>query len=57
MPLARLTQYQHCLFRRNDMRTRWSVPNGGCDGESAADEFARKRKAWRDKVDAQGELE
>jgi hypothetical protein len=25
MPLARLAQYQHCLLRRNGVRTLWSV--------------------------------
>jgi hypothetical protein len=24
MPLARLAQYQHCLLRRNEVRTSWS---------------------------------
>ena len=24
MPLSRLAQYQHCLFRRNAVRTTWS---------------------------------
>jgi hypothetical protein len=24
MPLARLAQYQHCLLRRNGVRTNWS---------------------------------
>ena len=25
MPLARLAQYQHCLLRRNGVRTEWSL--------------------------------
>ena len=25
MPLARLVQYQHCLLRRNGVRTEWSA--------------------------------
>ncbi len=25
MPLARLAQYQHCLLRRNGVRTTWSA--------------------------------
>jgi hypothetical protein len=25
MPLARLVQYQHCLLRRNGVRTDWSA--------------------------------
>ncbi len=29
MPLARLAQYQHCLLRRNGVRTNWS-----CAGNS-----------------------
>ena len=28
MPLARLAQYQHCLLRRNGMRTTWSRADG-----------------------------
>ena len=26
MPLARLAQYQHCLLRRNGLRSHWSTP-------------------------------
>jgi len=29
MPLARLAQYQHCLLRRNGVRTHWSGAWGG----------------------------
>jgi hypothetical protein len=29
MPLARLAQYQHCLLRRNGMRTHWSATGEG----------------------------
>jgi hypothetical protein len=28
MPLARLAQYQHCLLRRNGVRTHWSNSSG-----------------------------
>jgi len=28
MPLARLAQYQHCLLRRNGVRTIWSRSDG-----------------------------
>jgi hypothetical protein len=29
MPLARLAQYQHCLLRRNGVRTSWSQTETG----------------------------
>jgi hypothetical protein len=29
MPLARLAQYQHCLMRRNGVRTNWSCAVAG----------------------------
>ena len=29
MPLARLAQYQHCLLRRNGVRTHWSITGTG----------------------------
>lgn len=29
MPLARLAQYQHCLLRRNGVRTNWSQSETG----------------------------
>ena len=29
MPLARLAQYQHCLLRRNGVRTGWSHEKSG----------------------------
>jgi hypothetical protein len=29
MPLARLFQYQHCLLRRNGVRTNWSQSETG----------------------------
>ncbi|MCX6876387.1 MAG: hypothetical protein NTW21_21640 [Verrucomicrobia bacterium] len=29
MPLARLAEYQHCLLRRNGVRTHWSGGGGG----------------------------
>jgi hypothetical protein len=29
MPLARLFQYQHCLLRRNGVRTAWSCAGTG----------------------------
>jgi hypothetical protein len=32
MPLALLAQYQHCLLRRNGVRTRWSDPMEGGSG-------------------------
>jgi hypothetical protein len=29
MPLARLAQYQHCLLRRNGVRTSWTASQQG----------------------------
>ena len=53
MPMARLAQYQHCLFRRNAVRTMWCEPTNSADGrESAEDEFTRMRQSWRAAVDS-----
>ena len=47
MPLARLAQYQHCLLRRNGVRTNWS--NAGSIGIGAAEQIARLRIQWNSK--------
>ena len=58
MPMARLAQYQHCLFRRNAVRTRWCEPTNDTDGrESAEDEFNRMRQSWQASVDSAEEDE
>ena len=43
MPLARLVQYQHCLLRRNGVRTEWS--NLGQNG-TATDQWNAIKHAW-----------
>jgi hypothetical protein len=43
MPLARLTQYQHCLLRRNAVRTEWG--NKGGMG-TATDQWNAIKQAW-----------
>jgi len=43
MPLARLTQYQHCLLRRNGVRTELS--NQGRMG-TATDQWNAIKQAW-----------
>jgi hypothetical protein len=51
MPLARLSQYQHCLFRRNGIRTRWA---NSIQGESLSlkDRLADLRLKWKESVDS-----
>jgi hypothetical protein len=44
MPLARLAQYQHCLLRRNGVRTRWSDPMEG--GFSLKHQLEALRLGW-----------
>jgi hypothetical protein len=44
MPLARLAQYQHCLLRRNGVRTHWSATGGG--GTSLRDQLEALRLQW-----------
>ena len=53
MPLARLAQYQHCLLRRNDVRTHWS--NSGAVGSTLRDQLEALRQQWRGTVDDQDE--
>jgi hypothetical protein len=50
MPLAKLAQYQHCLLRRNGVRTRWSSSND--ETASIGDQLAALRLQWRESVDA-----
>jgi hypothetical protein len=44
MPLARLAQYQHCLLRRNGVRTSWSQTNTGMP--SLREQLEALRKGW-----------
>ena len=53
MPLARLAQYQHCLFRRNSVRTRWS--NANPDGTDLREQIRALRLQWRGAVDSDSE--
>jgi len=52
MPLARLAQYQHCLLRRNGVRTNRSSTGSGGD---LAQQIAMLRLQWRESVDADDE--
>ena len=45
MPLARLAQYQHCLLRRNGVRTSWSAATG--EASDLRERMARFRELWR----------
>ena len=45
MSLARLAQYQHCLFRRNGVRTRWS--NAGTGQGTLRDQLDALRLQWK----------
>ncbi len=45
MPLARLAQYQHCLLRRNGVRTSWSASEAG--GSSLRDHLETLREQWQ----------
>jgi hypothetical protein len=42
MPLSRLAQYQHCLLRRNGVRTNWS----GTGGTSLREQLEVLRGKW-----------
>lgn len=44
MPLSRLAQYQHCLLRRNGVRTGWSLDYG--EGQSSQAKFEWLQRAW-----------
>ena len=45
MPLARLAQYQHCLFRRNGVRTHWS--STGTGQSTLRDQLDTLRLQWK----------
>ena len=51
MPLARLAQYQHCLFRRNAVRTTWS--NSAPGSISLQEQLENLRRQWRGAVDGE----
>jgi len=51
MPLARLAQYQHCLFRRNSVRTTWSSSSSG--STSLKEQLENLRLQWRGAVDSE----
>ena len=53
MPLARLAQYQHCLFHRNAIRIRWSSEE--TDGMDLREQMQALRLQWRASVDAEDE--
>jgi len=44
MPLARLAQYQHCLLRRNGVRTHWSASGEGVT--NLREQLQALRKQW-----------
>jgi hypothetical protein len=45
MPLSRLAQYQHCLFRQNSVRTHWS--NSSTGTTSLKDQLEALRNQWK----------
>ena len=51
MPLARLAQYQHCLLRRNGVRTNWG--HSGDEGGDLREQLKALRGRWtnEDQVD------
>jgi len=51
MPLARLAQYQHCLLRRNGVRTRWSAT--GEVGTSLREQLEALRLKWNPAGDSE----
>jgi hypothetical protein len=52
MPLARLAQYQHCLLRRNGVRTHWSNNSSGSTG--LRDQVANLRRQWCGPLELRG---
>ena len=46
LPLARMAQYQHCLLRRNGVRTGW-IRQAGHDSSSVTSLLASLRGQWR----------
>jgi len=55
MPLARLAQYQHCLLRRNGVRTHWSATREG--GTSLREQLEALRLQWNRVDDFSGTQE
>jgi hypothetical protein len=47
MPLARLAQYQHCLLRRNGVRTFWM--SRGVDIMRTMENLSIMKNVWRPK--------
>ncbi len=45
MPLARLAQYQHCLLRRNGVRTSWS--SAGTEQTTLREQLEALRSQYR----------
>ena len=45
MPLARLAQYQHCLLRRNGVRTNWG--SAGTGQGTLQDQLEALRVQWK----------
>ena len=50
MPLARLAQYQHCLLRRNGLRTHWSAKGEG--GTSLREQLESLRMRWAESAES-----
>jgi hypothetical protein len=44
MPLARLAQYQHCLLRRNGVRTNWG--HSGDEKRGLREQLEGLRERW-----------
>ena len=55
MPLARLAQYQHCLLRRNGVRTKWGAATG--EASDLRERMAGFREQWRESGKFGGEAE
>ena len=53
MPLAKVAQYQHCIFRRNDIRTRWSTVGEGA--KPLKEILSTVKNRWNEAVDSDQE--
>ena len=53
MPLARLAQYQHCLLRRNGIRTVWS--GAAAETITLKQQIEALRLQWHSPVDDEQE--
>jgi hypothetical protein len=51
MPLARLAQYQHCLLRRNGVRTSWTA--AAFDSKTLRENLNALRLEWSDLLRAE----